>query len=110
VDDRAGAGRIETHLGLDVVDGAAPRQALPRLPLGDAGQLEGVAGGVVVDLEQAAAHPGLAAHGQDPAASVVVDRAAYPPQVQLLGEGPEGGLRIDGDIDGRRDRAVCAHW
>src|SRR5581483_8811148 len=57
-DERAAGRRLEADLDLHVVDGAVPRQQARRLPRGDAAQLEGVARGVVVHLEQPPADAG----------------------------------------------------
>jgi hypothetical protein len=94
-----GGGRIEADLDLHVVDGALPGQSPPRLPSCDSGQLQGLTGVVVVNLQQPAAHAGLAAHGQNPPTCMMVDRPSDPPQVEFFGESFERRPGFDRHLD-----------
>src|SRR5215475_3495469 len=105
LDERAGRRNAKVYVDFDVVDRATPRQAAPGLPRRDATEFQCVL--VVVHLEQASADFWLANHGAKPATVKVVDRPAYPPQVEFIGECGERRTRIDGHLYGRPHLTVA---
>ena len=90
-DGRACCGWLEAHVDRHVVEGALPGQALARLPHRDSSQLEPLTALGVVHLHDSPTDTGLAAHLDEPARVERVDRPSHPPQVELVGEGREGG-------------------
>lgn len=102
----AGVGGGEGDVSLGVVDGTAVGEVVAGAPGGDAAQFENVVG-EGVDLEDAAVEVGFDVHGGGAGGVEEVDRAANPPEVDLLGEDPEGSVGVDGDFDGRGRGGGC---
>jgi hypothetical protein len=98
---RAAAGHgFEQHLDLHLVDRAAPGKPLAGFPAGDPGQFERVR---LVLLQDPPADTGLTRDRDRSGGVEEVDRAAHPPEVHLLGEGAERGVRVGVDLDLRGD-------
>src|SRR5262245_34977971 len=100
--ERAALDRLKSDVHLAVVDAAAVREPVAGLPGRDPAQLERV---VFVDLEDSPVDSRLDPHADGASSVEEVDRPAYPPGVDLVGEGGEGPARIDGHLDFRACRS-----